>query len=56
MTDIVVLAENTTEIAVSEKDGPRPVDSHEGTFLPKMGVGTGNGESRVSLAIPQLAL
>jgi hypothetical protein len=56
MTDIVVLAENATEVTVGEKDGPGSVDSHEWVFLTKMGEGTGNGESRVSPAIPQLAL
>jgi hypothetical protein len=56
MTDIEVLAENAAEVTVGEKDGPRPVDSHERTFLPKMWKGTGNGESRVSPAVPQLAL
>jgi len=42
MTDIVVLTENTAEVAVGEKDGSGTVVSHEWAFLSKMGESTGN--------------
>ena len=44
MADIIILAEDTTEIAVSEEDRSRTMMSDEGSFFAKMGKGTGDNK------------
>jgi hypothetical protein len=38
VTDIIVLAKTAEQIAGTDKDGPRPMSSHQGRFFAKMGV------------------
>ena len=42
LTDVEVLAENTFEVAVSEKDGARATISSEAVLFTKVGEGTGD--------------
>jgi len=44
MADIIILAEDTTEITVSEEDRSRTMMSDEGPFFTEMGKGTGYNE------------
>jgi hypothetical protein len=50
MGDGPILAENTTEIAVGEKDRSRAMLPHKGHFFTKMGLGAGHDDSVRSLA------
>jgi len=38
MAYLEILAEGTTEVAVGDEDGSRTAPSHQGGFLPEMGV------------------
>jgi hypothetical protein len=44
MADIIILAEDTTEIAVSEEDRSRTMMSDEGPLFTEMGKGTGDND------------
>jgi hypothetical protein len=55
MADIIILAEDTTEIAVSEEDRSRTTMSNEGPFLPKMGKGTGDSEDGPGSTVTNLS-
>jgi hypothetical protein len=55
MADIIILAEDTAEIAVSEEDGSRTTISHEGPFLAEMGKGTGDSEDGACSAVTNLS-
>ncbi len=48
MRNIIILAENTSEIAVREKNRPRTTQSHEGNFFAEVGaIGSqGNFDTR----------
>jgi hypothetical protein len=55
MADIVILAEDTTEIAVSEKDRSRTMTSDQGPFFTKVGKGTGDNEAGPGSAVTDLS-
>jgi hypothetical protein len=56
MADLIILAEDTTEITVSEEDGSRTTMSDEGPLFTKMGKGTGDSEDGPSSAVTNLSL
>jgi len=51
VADVIILAENTAKVAVSEKDRPRPVMSNQRGFLAKVGECAGNHQFRPGPAI-----
>jgi hypothetical protein len=44
VADVVILTEDTPEVAMGEENGPRPVISHQRTLLSKMGKGARDHE------------
>jgi hypothetical protein len=51
VTDIIVLAKIAQEVAVSEKNGPGTVLSHQGGLLSEMGIKTSHNCLGAGLAI-----
>jgi hypothetical protein len=55
MADIIILAEDTTEITVSEEDRSRTMMSDEGPFFTEMGKGTGDNDDGSGSAVADLS-
>jgi hypothetical protein len=54
VADIVVLAKDTPQVAMGQKDGARAVGSHKGGLFSEMGKGAGDHHLRPCLAVPLL--
>jgi len=56
MTDFIVLAEDTPEIAMGQKNSTRTMTSNQGRLLPIMGKNTGNPQVVSCMTIPCLTV
>jgi hypothetical protein len=56
MADVVILAENTSEIAMGEEDGARPVIANQRRLLAKVRKSTGHHKLRWGLAVSNLSI
>jgi hypothetical protein len=56
MTDIIILTEDTSKVAVGQENRSRPLRSNQGRFFAEMGKSAGDRQFRSGITVSQFSL